>query len=105
MATTTTPPIPVGLATKAGLASALGAAIAALVAALQGTTPETIGALTYSALSLLTVLGGRYAQAAQFAKATVTDVVARDGDNSTLEASDGESVPPTLTSPTLPETI
>ncbi len=60
----TTPPVPVGPATQAGLAGAAAMFVGAVVAASQGLTTESVAAVVTSGLTLLTVLGGRYAQAA-----------------------------------------
>lgn len=56
-------PSPVGLATKAGLSGAVGFAVATIIAATQEATPLSIATAVGAVLSLLTVLGGRYAQA------------------------------------------
>jgi hypothetical protein len=97
-----TPTIPIGLATKAGLSGAVGLFVAALVATISDQTPEAIGALAAATLSLLTVLGGRYAQAAAAAGKAIDAAAAdadashappgmpSDVDTSPLEAADGD---------------
>lgn len=60
----TVSPIPTGPATRAGLAGAAAAFVGAVVASTQGLTVEAVAAVVTSGLTLLTVLGGRYAQAA-----------------------------------------
>lgn len=69
--------VPVGLATKVGLAAAVGQFAAAGAAAALDRTPEAIGALIGAGLALLTVLGGRYAQASASIKAAGNAAVAR----------------------------
>ncbi|MFT4036376.1 MAG: hypothetical protein QM679_12455 [Patulibacter sp.] len=61
MASTST--APVGVATKAGLAGSVGLFAAAVVAAVQDQTPESIASAAYATLLLVATQGGRYAQA------------------------------------------
>lgn len=72
-------PIPTGPATRAGLVGAAAAFAGAVVAATQGLTTEAVTAVVASGLTLLAVLGGRYAQAAaaiRSAAGPVRDVAA-----------------------------
>jgi hypothetical protein len=62
MTTTQTPPIPVGVATQAGRASALAEFILAVVAFADDRGDVSIAALVTATVTVVTVLAGRYVQ-------------------------------------------
>lgn len=59
----TTATIPIGFATRAGITGALSAFVLAVAALATDHSPEAIAATATAAITLLTVLAGRYAQA------------------------------------------
>jgi hypothetical protein len=89
-----TPTIPTGPGTTAGLAGAAAAFVGAVVAATQGLTTEAVTAVIVAALTLLTVIGGRYAQAVATIKEGAQQLAPIVGTVASFELPEGENPDP-----------